>query len=98
SGGTIAAAREHGQRCSTWHSARHYHSGTGWHHALDGHYGHATTIREARADVLTTAYPRNPRQFVRKHPEPPDLPTAASINKPDETDTPQESSTDSANP
>ena len=96
--GSLADAREHCQRFFTWYNTEHYHSGIGWHHPIDVHYGHATTIREARADVLTTAYTRNPERFVRKHPEPPDLPTAAWINKPDETDTPQESSTDSAKP
>jgi putative transposase len=96
--GSLADAREHCQRFFTWYNTEHYHSGVGWHHPIDVHYGHTTTIREARAGVLTAAYTRNPERFVRKHPEPPDLPTAAWINKPDETDTPQKPPIDSTNP
>jgi putative transposase len=51
-----------------------------------------------RADVLAAAYARNPERFVRKHPEPPALPPAVWINKPDEPDTQQESPVDSMNP
>ena len=36
-----------------------------------------------RAQVLEAAYTRNPERFVRKPPIPPELPTAAWINKPD---------------
>ncbi|MGH3489082.1 MAG: IS3 family transposase, partial [Actinopolymorphaceae bacterium] len=56
------------------------------HHPADIHYGQAETIRAARADVLTTAYTRHPERFVRKHPEPPALPTAVWINKPTDQD------------
>jgi putative transposase len=48
--------------------------------------------------VLTAAYTRNPERFVRKHPEPPELPTAAWINKPDDADTPLEQPIDSMKP
>jgi len=47
---------------------------------------------------LAAAYTRNPERFVRKHLEPPALPTVAWINKPDETDTPPERSIDSMKP
>jgi len=33
--------------------------------------------------VLEAAFARNPERFVRKRPVPPELPTAAWINKPD---------------
>ncbi|MGI8712428.1 MAG: IS3-like element IS1141 family transposase, partial [Solirubrobacteraceae bacterium] len=35
------------------------------------------------ARVLEAAFARNPERFVRKQPVPPQLPTAAWINKPD---------------
>jgi len=39
-------------------------------------------------DTLSLAYTRNPERFVRKHPEPPALPTIVWINKPEkDTDT-----------
>jgi putative transposase len=87
---SIQDARAFCQRFFTWYNTEHYHSGIGYHHPIDVHYGQAGTVRDARADVLTAAYTRNPERFVRKHPEPPALPTAAWINKPDETDTQQE--------
>ena len=43
-------------------------------------------VRMVRADVLSAAYTRSPDRFVRKHSEPPQLPTASWINKPTEQD------------
>lgn len=96
--GSIADARAFCQRFFTWYNTAHYHSGIGWHHPIDVHYGHADTVRHGRTEVLAAAYTRKPERFVRKHPEPPALPTAVWINKPDKTDTPQESTVDSMNP
>lgn len=96
--GSLADARAFCQRFFTWYNTAHYHSGIGYHHPIDVHYGHAEIIRDARADVLTAAYTRNPERFVRKHPEPPALPATVWINKPDETDTQQQSPVDSMNP
>jgi putative transposase len=96
--GGLADARAFCQRFFTWYNTEHYHCGIGYHHPIDVHYGHAETVRDTRANVLTAAYTRNPERFVRKHPEPPALPAAVWINKPDETDTQQESPVDSMNP
>lgn len=96
--GSLAEARAFCQHFFTWYNTVPYHSGIGYHHPIDVHYGRSGAVRDARADVLTTAYTRNPERFVRKHPEPPALPTAAWINKPDEADTRQESLVDSMNP
>jgi putative transposase len=82
--GSIAEARAFCQRFFAWYNTEHYHSGVAWHHPIDVHYRRAEAVREARADVLTAAYTRNPERFVNKHPEPPALPTAAWINKPPE--------------
>jgi putative transposase len=96
--GSLTDARAHCQHFFTWYNTVHYHSGIGYHHPVDVHYGRAHAVRDARADVLTAAHTRNPERFVRKHPEPPALPTTAWINKPDETDTQQEPPVDSMNP
>lgn len=96
--GSLADARVFCQGFFTWYNTEHYHSGIGYQHPIDVHYGRAEAVRDARADVLTTAYARNPERFVRKHPAPPELPTVAWINKPDETDTPSERSVDSMKP
>ena len=42
------------------------------------------TLHAARARVLEAAHARNPERFVSKPPVPPELPTAAWINKPKE--------------
>jgi putative transposase len=47
------------------------------------HHGRADTVHTARARVLEAAYAHNPERFVHKPPVPPELPTAAWINKPD---------------
>jgi putative transposase len=69
-----------------WYNHDHHHSGIGLHTPADVHYGRADAVRAARADVLDLAYKANPERFVRKPPEPPQLPTAAWINKPPDTE------------
>ena len=80
--GSLPDARAFCQRFFRWYNGEHRHSGIAWHTPNDVHYGHAEAVRTVRADVLSAAYTRNPDRFVRKHPEPPQLPTAAWINKP----------------
>ncbi len=69
-----------------WYNQDHRHSGIGMHTPFDVHHGHASTVQEARAKTLSVAYATNPERFVRKHPEPPNLPGTTWINKPDPTD------------
>jgi putative transposase len=95
--GSIADARAFCQGFFTWYNTEHYHSGIGWHHPVDVHYAHAQSVRDARADVLTAAYQRNPERFIRKHPEPPALPTSAWINKPSDPDDKEHHPVDSMN-
>ena len=47
------------------------------------HHGHAERLLAARVAVLDAAFARNPERFVHKPPVPPELPTAAWINKPE---------------
>ena len=49
------------------------------------HHGQAKQLHAARATVLDAAYAEHPERFVRKPPAPPELPTAAWINKPADT-------------
>jgi hypothetical protein len=51
----------------------------------DVQYGTAEAIRDKRAGVLTAAVTTHPERFVRKPHEPPPLPLASWINKPDDT-------------
>jgi putative transposase len=79
---SIQDARAHCHTFFAWYNHDHRHSGIGYHTPADVHYGHALAVRAARADTLTAAYTRTPERFVRKHPEPPPLPTTAWINQP----------------
>jgi putative transposase len=82
---TIQAARGHCEAFIRWYNDEHRHGGLGLHTATDVHHGHAVTIRDQRAVVLTAAYAAHPERFVRKPPEPPELPSIAWINPPAET-------------
>jgi putative transposase len=62
----------------------HRHSGIGFHTAADVHYGRDAAVRQQRAVVLDAAYAEHPERFVRKPPQPPALPAAVWINKPEE--------------
>ena len=79
---SIEEARSHCKAFFWWYNHEHYHSGVGWHHPTDIHHGRVEQVRQARAEVLTAAYTRNPERFVRKHPQPPAIPTTVWINEP----------------
>ena len=66
-----------------WYNQQHRHSGIGLMTPAAVHHGHAQQLYDQRAVVLAEAYARNPERFVRKPPVPPELPTAAWINKPE---------------
>ena len=86
--GSIEDARVFCDRFFTWYAHQHRHSGIGLHTPADVHYGHAHTIRQARSHVLNAAYLATPERFVRKPPEPPQLPGTVWINKPDDKEDP----------
>ena len=65
-----------------WYNHAHRHSGIGMHTPAAVHHGHADTIHQQRATVLSQAYTAHPERFVRHHPVPPALPVAAWINRP----------------
>jgi hypothetical protein len=68
-----------------WYNHQHRHSGIGLMTPAAVHYGQAQQLHTARAHVLDAAFAAHPERFVRKPPVPPDLPTAAWINKPADT-------------
>ena len=82
--GSIEDARAFCATFYRWYNHEHRHSGIGMHTPTDVRHGHAGAVQHARAAVLTTAYEHHPERFVRKPPEPPPLPTAAWINRPEE--------------
>ena len=81
---SIEAARLHCQRFFGWYNHEHRHSDLGLHTPGDVHHGLAEIIREKRAGILNTAYAAHPERFVRKPPTPPELPSSAWINQPEE--------------
>jgi putative transposase len=80
--GSLPEARAFCQRFFAWYNTEHRHSGIAWHTPHTVHHGHTEQVHAVRAATLTAAYDRNPERFVRKHPEPAELPSAAWINKP----------------
>ena len=81
--GCYEDAHGHCGRFFTWYNEEHRHSGVGFHTPADVHFGRAELLQSRRAEVLSGAYAAHRERFVRKHPEPPPLPVAAWINKPE---------------
>ena len=65
-----------------WYNTEHRHSGIGMHTPIDVHYGHAASVQEHRAEVLSEAYAAHPERFVRRPPVPLALPETVWINPP----------------
>ncbi len=84
---SIEEARAHCRAFFWWYNEEHYHSGVGWHHPADVHYGRIEGVYQARAEVLAAAYHRHPHRFVRRPPTPPVVPTTVWINPPLDEDT-----------
>ena len=82
--GSIEDARSFCQDFFGWYNKEHRHSGIGLFTPDDVHYGRTQEIQQTRQEALLKAYRLNPERFVKKIPVPPELPTAAWINKPKE--------------
>ena len=80
--GSIEDARAFCRDFFTWYNHEHRHAGVGLMTPAMVHNGVAGAVWEARQEVLAAAFNRNPERFVRGIPSPPELPTAAWINKP----------------
>jgi putative transposase len=83
----IEHARAHCRQFFHWYNHQHRHSGIGLMTPAAVHHDQAPALHTARGRVLDAAYQRHPERFVRKPPTPPELPTAAWINKPTEVAT-----------
>ena len=81
--GSIEEARAFCRQFFDWYNHEHRHSGIGLMAPAAVHQGRAKEIHTARARVLAAAYARTPERFVSRPPQPPELPKAAWINKPD---------------
>ena len=81
----IEHARAHCRAFVDWYNHAHRHSGIGLMTPAAVHHGQAPrSCTPPASHVLDAAYQRHPERFVRKPPAPPELPTAAWINKPKE--------------
>ena len=79
---SIEQARAFCRTFFDWYNHDHRHSGIGLMTPAAVHHGRATELHAQRARVLEAAYAATPERFVRRPPTPPQLPTAAWINKP----------------
>ena len=79
---SIEQARAFCRTFFAWYNHQHRHSGIGLMTPAAIHHGQATELHAQRARVLEAAYAATPERFVRRPPTPPQLPTAAWINKP----------------
>ncbi|TMR88495.1 DDE-type integrase/transposase/recombinase, partial [Nonomuraea basaltis] len=69
--GSIADARAFCQSFYTWYNHNHYHSGIGYHHPVDVHYGRAAAVRDRtcrRPGRRPIHAPRTVRQRRPPHP------------------------------
>ena len=80
--GSLEDARVFCQTFFTWYNDVHRHAGIGLMTPAAVHEGRAERMRDARQQVLLTAYAAHPERFVRKPPQPPILPHAVWINPP----------------
>jgi putative transposase len=80
----IEQARAFCRQFFDWYNHSHRHSGIGLMTPAAVHYGQAPALHAKRQRVLNAAYAATPERFVRRPPTPPELPTAAWINKPTE--------------
>ena len=80
--GSIEDARAFCQDFFPWYNVEHHHSGIGLLTPQTVHYGKADRVTAQRRVVLASAFGAHPERFVRGTPRPPQLPSAAWINKP----------------
>ncbi len=66
--GSIEDARVFCQRFFSWYNGEHHHAGIGLMTPAAVHDVRATTMWDARHQVLLTAYAAHPERFVRKPP------------------------------
>lgn len=82
--GSLEDARSFLQDFFPWYNHEHRHSEIGLVTPAQRHSGEDKIVYERRRKVLEAFYKRHPERFVRGIPSPPELPTEAWINKPNE--------------
>lgn len=80
--GSIEDARGYCREFFGWYNQQHHHSGIGLLTPEVVHYGKAKKVIAARQQVMLAAYLEHPERFPGGKPEPPKLPDAAWINRP----------------
>ena len=80
--GSLQDARAFSVDFFRWYNTEHHHTGIGLLTPHDLHHGLAPVRVHQRAATLTAAYVAHPERFPRGVPHPPEIPTAAWINKP----------------
>lgn len=83
--GSMPHARAFCQRFFHWYHTEHRHSGLALLTPEAVHYGRAAEHLAIRQDALLAAYEKNPERFVRRVPQPQQLPKAVWINPPQRT-------------
>jgi len=81
--GSIQDARGFCRQFFSWYNNEHKHTGIGLLTPKQVHYGVADDILAQRSRVLKKAFAKNATRFKGKCPQPPVLPKAAWINRPD---------------
>ena len=81
--GCIQDSRSFCRNFFAWYNKEHRHSGIGLMTPESIHYGLAERLNEKRSIVLWAAFQKNPQRFKGKIPQPPEIPTAVWINKPE---------------
>ena len=82
---SLEDARSFCRRFFAWYNTQHRHAGIGYFTPEAVHSGRAPDLHRTRCHVLAAAHDAHPERFVRQHPVPPPLPTAAWINPPTRT-------------
>lgn len=80
--GSLEHSRAVGHDLFQWYNEEHHHAALGYLTPADVHYGRGAARRAQRAAVLTQAFAAHPERFCHGVPHPPQLPTAAWINRP----------------
>ncbi|MEO5900161.1 MAG: IS3 family transposase [Ilumatobacteraceae bacterium] len=80
---TLADARVWCEQFFDYYNHHHRHRNLGLHTPASVHHDTATGIRAQRTITLTAAFQANPSRFARR-PRPPQIPTTAWINNPDQ--------------
>lgn len=80
--GSIQDARAFCQDFINWYNKEHHHTGIALMTPEQVHYGLSEQIYRQRAEVLETAFQKNPSRFKNNMPKPQKVPKAVWINPP----------------